>query len=368
MKGGIYENKGKYGARWIVRYPGGIWRRFKVYEDAESFLIALNYRDQVEGGVDPRDYRKDVPLGFMTLADQWLDVKRSEGLRSLKNPINHIQHAARFLGNRNVKDIRYGELEDLLKHLRQTTDLSGKSLHDIFTTLHTFFKWVSRREKKFEMPDFPTIKYELKYRQTVDFETRAKILEEVRRLSWKENPKIYLGILWLSTYPIVRPIELLQVLERDIDLSNGTITITRSKVRGQYKRIYLIEEDVDTIRTLPRGMPLMPFFRHEKKKGQPAGKQFGKDYWYSWWRKACRNLSIKGVSLYPGTRHSTVTGLGDELSPEEIMAGASDHRTNKAFARYFHLKAERRRAISRHIRLKQTCTSSATANGAGEED
>lgn len=181
-------------------------------------------------------------------------------------------------------------------------------------------------------------------------EEQSAVIEEVRRIAWKENPKIYFGILWLATYPVVRPIELIHVLEGDIDLTNGFIIVTHNKVPGQYKRIYLIDEDVDTIKSFPRGLPHIPFFRYEKKKGQPHGKRFGKGYLNNWWKRACDNLGIKGVPLYPGTKHSTVTNLGDTFSPEQIMQDASGHATNKAFARYFQERATRRRAVGAHIR------------------
>jgi hypothetical protein len=46
---------------------------------------------------------------------------------------------------------------------------------------------------------------------------------------------------------------------------------------------------------------------------------------------------IEGVDLYGGTRHSTATALGRELSPEQIKAGTL-HKTNQAFKRYFQSK------------------------------
>lgn len=345
MKGGVYPNKGP-GAPWVVQYPG-IFRRFKTKEDAENFLIALNYKDAYEGGIDLRDYRKDAPLGFETLTKKWLEVKESEGVRSLKNPRNHIHHATTYLGNRNVKEINYGVLEDLFRELRRTTDLSSKSLYDIKTTLRTFFRWLSRREG-IPMPEFPEIKYEMAWRKTIDIETQGRILAEIRRIA--DNPKVPLGIEWLATYISIRPIELIHVKEGDIDLLNGLLTITHNKVQGQYRRVYLLEEDVEAIKALPRGFPQMYFFRHEKgKKGQTAGKRFGKDYFYQWWRKACANLGIKGVDLYGGTRHSTVTALDGVLTPEQIMEG-TDHRTNKAFARYFQGKANQRRDVAKIVR------------------
>ena len=351
MKGGIYPNRSKYGAPWIVRYPGGIWRRFNDYTDAENFLISVNYKDTQEGGIDPRDYRRDAPLGFETLSSQWLEIKAAEGLRSMKNPRRHVRYAVQHFGNVNVKSIQYGNLEDFFIVMRRTTDLSDKSLHDIRTTLRTFFRWVSKREPNFKAPDFPEISFDLTYRKTISLEEQAAIIEEVRKISWASNPKIYLGVLWLATYPAVRPIELVNVLEGDIDLPNGLITVRHNKVKGQFKRIYLIPEDVTTIRGLPRGLPHLYFFRHEAgKRGQPAGKRFGKDYWYTWWRRACANLGIEGVPLYPGTKHSSVTALGDVFSPEEIMGNATGHRTNRAFARYFQEQADRRRVIGSHLR------------------
>jgi hypothetical protein len=55
-------------------------------------------------------------------------------------------------------------------------------------------------------------------------------------------------------------------------------------------------------------------------------------------------LGVKGVDLYGGTRHSTVTALGEKLSPEQIKAGTL-HSTNKAFERYFQGEARNARLV-----------------------
>jgi hypothetical protein len=51
--------------------------------------------------------------------------------------------------------------------------------------------------------------------------------------------------------------------------------------------------------------------------------------------KACKNLGIKGIDLYGGTKHSTATALGEFLTPEQIKRGGTGSATNKAFERYF---------------------------------
>ena len=101
----------------------------------------------------------------------------------------------------------------------------------------------------------------------------------------------------------------------------------------------------------------MPFFRHEKRKGVSAkllkaGGMFGKDYFYKYWRKACQNLGIDGVSVYPGTKHSTTTAARFEvgMSPEEIRMELTEHKTNKAFDRYLLVDAVRQRQATAKIR------------------
>ena len=147
----------------------------------------------------------------------------------------------------------------------------------------------------------------------------------------------------LCTYPKIRPIELIQVKEKEIDLNLGYINITHNKERKP-KIVPLTEEDVQLIKSFPRGLPALFYFRHEK--GYLAGKQFGKDLLYSYWRRACKNLGIEGIDLYGGTKHSTVKGMREFFRPDEIKQGTGIV-SNKAFERYFQHEFEDERRIYR---------------------
>lgn len=46
-------------------------------------------------------------------------------------------------------------------------------------------------------------------------------------------------------------------------------------------------------------------------------------------------MGIKGIDLYGGTRHSSVTALSQKFSAEEIKDHGTGHDTSKAFERYF---------------------------------
>ena len=81
--------------------------------------------------------------------------------------------------------------------------------------LHSFFHWVKRREK-IPVPEFPELTFELGWRKIIDKETQQAIIDEVYRISFQINPKIWLGIKWLSTYISIRPGELLGLRECDM--------------------------------------------------------------------------------------------------------------------------------------------------------
>jgi len=89
------------------------------------------------------------------------------------------------------------------------------------------------------------------------------------------------------------------------------------------------------IKTFPRELPDLYFFRHLKRKGRKAGQQYDEEFLHrKWWKKVSKELGIEGVGLYAGTKRSTVTDLKKQgCSPEEIKR-ATGHKTTKAFNRY----------------------------------
>jgi integrase len=152
------------------------------------------------------------------------------------------------------------------------------------------------------------------FRRTVDKEMQNRILEEVKRICIGNDPKIYLGILFLTRYLNLRPGELRNIKERDIDLVLGEIIITKPKTPWP-KRVFLSPEDVETLKTMPRSLPHLYLFRHKAgRSGIKAGNLFGRHLFRGYWRIACNSLGIEGLDLYGGTRHTSVKALrGDSL-------------------------------------------------------
>lgn len=343
MLGTITENRAKKGSKYIVRFKT-TFKRFKNLDSAEQFLNTLRYKEG-RGHYDSRDYQKDQPLGFDTLSQQWLGKKEGT-VRSIGKLRNHINYASAYFHSTNIKEIDYPQLEDFFDQL--PPHLSAKTKYNIKATLHTFFAWIVKRNRRAKisilMPEFPEIPFELGWRKTVDKATQQDILDTLKDISWQVNPKIYIACLWLSTYVNVRPIELINIREDDISPDTGIMLIKYNKEKKP-KKAYLLDEDVGTIRSFPQTVGNPYFFRHGKGKGLVAGSQFGPKYLNTWWTRACKKVGVEGVSLYPGTKHSSIIALGDDYSPEQIKKHGSGHTTNKAFDRYYQVDAQKKREL-----------------------
>ncbi|MBF0529503.1 MAG: hypothetical protein HQK55_09580 [Deltaproteobacteria bacterium] len=318
---------------------GNITRRFESYREADTFLTGLRYR-AAEETFDERDYQvKEKPLAFDSLADQWLTMKeRTVRPGTFKNLRAYMADAKKNWRDVNIKTISYGQIEDYIIGL----PVSAKTKFNACAALKDFWQWVGKRETV-SVPQFPEIKFDLGYRQTIDMLTQEKILGEIYRLTYDWNPRVWLAIKWLSVYISIRPGEMISLQEKHLDRDRGLFLIpAKSAKEGKFKIVPMTDDDLSILREIPRGLPHLPFFRHlgkAPKSNIELGAKFSKDYLYSWWRRACKNLGIEGVDLYGGTKHSTAMALRDVATYEEVRA-ATMHATNKAFERYFRLEGE----------------------------
>ncbi len=336
------DHKGQRARTFYVRFGRPIQKRFTDYQLASRFLTGLRFKVD-ESTFDVRDYQSSNPLAFSNLTGKYLAVKE----QTVKpGTFTHIKrdlgNAGAWFASINVKEIQYGELEDFL--LGQKA-ISSKTRHNIKANLHAFFVWLVKRKiiRKDQMPDFPELSFELGWRKIIDIHTQGQILDKIKEMTWSTNPRAYIAVLWLSTYLPMRPHEIRNILEEDIDLERGIVTIHQHKTMRHTKapkEIALIPEDVELLRSLPRGFPKLHFFRRDKGGGGKfRGTPFGKHFLYDLWKKACKDLNIEGVDLYGGTRHSTAQFLRKYKSPEEIRR-VSMHTTSKASERYLQVQAD----------------------------
>lgn len=342
-------HKKQMATRFIVRFGREVKKRFSDYSEASRFLNGLRFKTD-EGSFDAREYQSGDPLGFSTLANQYISIKQKEFERGLlaKGTMNAIRNelgkAMDHFGVTSVKQIKKPALQEFLLSFE---GLSSKSLHNMRSNLHAFWQWMVDSEviASAEMPRFPVVDYELGWRNTVTKEVQEKILDEVYRLTTPLAPRVYLAIRWLSIYVSIRPSELLALTERSVDFEGSRLVITKHKTAKKIKApkiVPLLDYDVDFLRQLPRSIDRdAPLFRHDYayNSNLKPNTPFGGKILYRYWKRACENLGIENVDLYGGTRHSTMQFYRQNMSTEDVMR-LSAHTTSKAGLRYIQIQEE----------------------------
>ncbi|MGL1932156.1 MAG: hypothetical protein OCC45_10395 [Desulfotalea sp.] len=324
--------------RSMVRFGRHHTKRFATVVEAERHLTYLRVQSD-KGKFDQRQWAKEQPLSFGSLRKKFVERKRNTDITPKQ--VRHIDHVLEIAGKgwdlMLIQEIAEGEIEDFFC---ADHGISNKTLFNWKTVLHDFWTWIVRREKRksgLEMPIFPAVNFTLAMKKILSIEDQQLIIDEVKRISYEKNPRIWLGITILSLYPRVRPSELLNVREQDINLNEMWIVFPKPKEK-EPKFIHLLPEHGELFKEEMKAAPAMPslfFFRHIKPlKGVKANSRFGPKYLNVWWKRAAKKIGIEDVALYAGTKHSTVTALGKSMTPEQIKANVTGH-TSKAFERYF---------------------------------
>jgi hypothetical protein len=176
---------------------------------------------------------------------------------------------------------------------------------------------------------------QLGWRAIVDIPTQQAIIERLREISWSVNPKIWLGVRILCHNPEVRPGELIKVCEQDVLVEHGIIMVKWPKegtLKG--KHAHLWDDEIEVIQSSVPALPTVPFFRHRSGlSGVQPGDPFGPTVLNKWVGRACNDLGVPRIGLYALVKHSTLTALSTQLTPEQIRRGGSKH-ASKALERY----------------------------------
>lgn len=325
---------------FIVRFGRDVSKYRAYYDEAYRLLTGLRYEVD-ENKFDARDHKSDKPLGFENQAQRFLDFKKNKVAKDTFTHLKRYMHVATEVwGNRSIKTIHYAELNSLFTSLREK-GLAEKTIALHRSCYNDFFNWIAdmenkQGEKSFKPPKVPIIKFKLGTRNIISKNDQARILEQIKKNTFHINPKIWLGARWLTIYVVMRPGEMLRLKERDVDIDGLLFLPGKSTKEREPKPIPLIEEDIKILKSMPRGLPHQPFFRWEKDyRSGKAGNRFGCNLFYDNWIRACKQLGITGIDLYGGTRHTSVSSLGQHYSYDEIKEHGTRHTTSKAFDRYF---------------------------------
>ena len=228
-------------------------------------------------------------------------------LKSYREIERFMSRAMAAWGDRNVKAILASDIKNFLWGLHNVSD---KTRHNYRSALHDFFtNYLVAEEllRASQVPRIPPVPFELGWRNLTDWPTQQAIMDELRKISWEINPKIWLGADLLRTYTSMRPGDLLKLNEGDIDLTAGILTVRQpTKQKNKQKTVRLLEDHVEQLSEVRSQFPALaavPFFRHHGGAGNcRAGLPWGDKYLYRWWKRACAELGITDLDLYGGTQ------------------------------------------------------------------
>ena len=328
-----------------AQYGRGTNQRFESYVAAYNQLCRWRAED-TDGMFDARNYKADSPLKISQLAEDYIHHKRT--VKSVKIYERHLRFAVRKFGDRKFLEVTSYMLEDLLVDM-VADGYAPKYCHDVFTTLREFWKWAPRaNDIKSYDPDriqFPHTEPTMALSDTFrDKDQQIEVLDWIREHS-TFNPRIYVAARFMATYINCRPAEIMGIREQDIRWQTGQIYIPHPKEKNP-KFIDLLPEDLDILRQLrePNTHPTAYVFRHVNNRHGNAttGQKWGKTYMWRWFKKACDALGYTGISLYPGTRHSSAKALIRQgLTPDQIIR-TTGHDTRDAFMRYLTVDEDER--------------------------
>jgi hypothetical protein len=143
-----------------------------------------------------------------------------------------METASNYFGHKNIKTFTRADIREFLFGLK---NISEKTRYNYMSCLRDFINNLVDDEviSIIQMPRMPKIEFELGYRTITDIETQNHILKKIKDMSYSINPKIWLGCEMLSLHVNIRPKDLLNLNEGDIDTTYGVITIHRPTKNGE---------------------------------------------------------------------------------------------------------------------------------------
>jgi len=306
-------------------------RRFTSYKEAQAVLFLWRGKSS-EGTFDAREYRENRPLAISSMGKKFVEMKEvSLRPKTLENYQRYFTEAETFFDDIVITRIGFAELEDYHYHL--TKKFAPATSQAAFKALLTLLRWAKKRKEISDIPEIPERFYQIPMRKVLTKQSQAAVLNRIFERWGNRDRRVCIGIQLLATYPKIRPRELRDVKEKHLDLNAGIMVIENPKAAHEPKFVRLLPEDIEMIKTLPRGFPEMYFLRYER-----TGRRFGPNRLTTVWLKACRDLGISGVCLYSGTKHSTVSDLA-KIHPSRLLEKAAGI-SERALRRYAVLQEE----------------------------
>lgn len=259
-------------------------------------------------------------------------LKRGElspaGLKDKKTIINNHLYVFNEV---DIGHISSKRIRTFYNSYTESLRMRDKAISELKTIMYFA---VNELNKLHKMPDFPEI-------AASKMVTSDKFLDEKKQelvLSKIENPIYQSAIRVLAIYGL-RPCDVRSLKWADIDFQNKLFHVRshislsqdipgRKSQKDASHTLPVTDDFLKILRSLPRSIQLNDYIFKGVKGGPIGGNVLTRA-----WNEACKSAKVKGVKMYWGTKHSTLSNLSKKASDAQLIK-LSGHTNTRVIRRY----------------------------------
>ena len=274
---------------------------------------------------------------FENIIDEYLAhherrLKRGElspaGMKDKKTLIkNHLK----FFNGSDIATINDRRIREFYNSYTDSLRMRDKATAELKTILYFCADEVQKIAKTPRFPELSAAKM-VSPDRFLSEEKQALVISKI------ENPIYQAAIKTLAIYAL-RPCEVRSLKWKDVKINEGVFYIQshislNEEIAGRKSQAdetheLPIEEDfLEILRRIPRSINENDYIFKGKNGGAIGGNVLTRA-----WNDACKLARIKGVTLYQGTKHSTLSNLGKTASDSQLIK-LTGHTNVRIIRRY----------------------------------
>ena len=321
------------------------------YQRAKTLLSIINAEIQ-NHAFNPQSYTKaEIEKYFFTnILGNWIEGKEKEKEKGKIAPgtlrpykIYVTKYYLPFFKNTDVREIRTVDIKRFYQGL--PNNLSLKYQKCIMDTLHSIFNSLAEDDVILKKPSFKATRVTVPEvaPQWIDRETQDIIIGNIED---ERDKPIYIYLTRQGN----RPSEARALKIKDLDLREGTVTVSRT-----YSDHELVERNKEK-KVKPRliNPELLPMLKRICKNRFPeefvfinwrTGRPYNRNIFNDIWNEACKKAGIT-IRLYAGTKHSLGSQAARANVPESDIQKIFNHADIRSTKKYINKnELETQRAV-----------------------
>jgi integrase len=332
-------------------YKRGDWYWTDFTENGRRYRLPLKTKNWVAAGKRERQVIEQAKKGDLAESpkhlfdaiDQYLEDKKIRcGARTIELEIERLSMVKKFFGNVRLSEIkpaairRYQQERKKIGRANRTINMDIGALS---RTMKHFGLWRVIEERVELLPE-----RESSIGRALTYEEQYRLWEVASsNIDWEP---VYLAAV-VAANTSLRPVEVKHVRWGNVDLIEGVIRVTRSKLESSHRVIPLNAAARKSLTTMRSRAEVLGFVQPEHYVWY--ARQWGHldpTHPVKKWDTAWRNLRAKAglpKLRFHDLRHTIITELAEADVPDHVMESISGHLSRRMLEHYSHIRLQAKR-------------------------